>query len=53
MRLNKKVQTLWKEKFKAPLTLLVVTLDPLGDTPAVLKNYGARFSLDEKSSFLF
>jgi cytochrome oxidase Cu insertion factor (SCO1/SenC/PrrC family) len=52
MRHNKKVQTLWKGKFKVPLTLLVVTLDPIGDTPAVLKDSGARFSLDEKSTFL-
>jgi protein SCO1/2 len=52
MRLNKKVQTLWKQKIKAPLSLLVVTLDPVGDTPEVLKKYGARFSLDEKTSFL-
>lgn len=52
MQLNKKVQTLWKKEFKAPLNLLIVTLDPVGDTPEVLKKYGARFSLDEKSTFL-
>ncbi|MFM8269201.1 MAG: SCO family protein [Pseudomonadota bacterium] len=52
VRLNKKVQDLWKKEIKAPLTLLIVTLDPEGDTPEVLKKYGLRFSLNEKSTFL-
>lgn len=52
MRLNKKVQTLWKKEFSAPLKLLVVTLDPEGDTPEKLKTYGNKFQLDEKDTFL-
>lgn len=43
---------LWKKELGAPLNLLIVTLDPVGDTPSVLKKYGARFSLDEKTTFL-
>lgn len=52
MRLNKKTQELWAKQIKAPLKLLIVTLDPVGDTPEILKKYGERFSLDSKSSFL-
>ena len=52
MRLNKKIQDLWLKKIKSPLKLLIVTLDPQGDTPEILKKYGSRFSLDEKTTFL-
>jgi len=52
MRLNKKAQTLWKKELAHPLRLLIVTLDPEGDTPEILKKYGAKFELDEKSTFL-
>ena len=52
MQLNKKVQRLWKKEISAPLKLLIVTLDPEGDTPAILKKYGERFSLLEKETFL-
>ncbi len=40
MRLNRKVQTLWKKEMQEPLKLLIVTLDPSGDTPQILKKYG-------------
>lgn len=52
MRLNRQVQDLWKKNFSVPLKLLIVTLDPEGDTPAKLKEYGTRFSLDPKNSVL-
>lgn len=52
MQLNRKVQRLWKKEISAPLKLLIVTLDPEGDSPALLKKYGERFSLSEKESFL-
>jgi len=52
MRLNQKVQLLWKKDIPHPLKLLIVTLDPEGDTPEVLKKYGERFQLDPKNSFL-
>ena len=52
MRLNRKVQTLWKKEMQEPLKLLIVTLDPSGDTPQILKKYGERFQLDLKNSFL-
>lgn len=52
MRLNRQVQDLWKKNFSAPLNLLIVTLDPEGDTPQKLKEYGERFSLNPKTSFL-
>ena len=52
MRLNKKTQDLWKKSLKAPLKLLIVTLDPVGDTPAILDAYGKRFALEPESTFL-
>lgn len=52
MRLNKKTQVLWKKSLKAPLKLLIVTLDPVGDTPAILDAYGKRFALEPESTFL-
>ena len=52
MRLNKKVQSLWKKEVKAPLKLLIVTLDPQGDTPELLKKYGEKFQLDPSSTVL-
>jgi len=52
MRLNHKVQSLWNKEFREPLKLLIVTLDPEGDTPDILKKYGEKFQLDLKNSFL-
>jgi len=52
MRLNQQVQELWKKTFSEPLKLLIVTLDPEGDTPEKLLEYGKRFSLDPKNSVL-
>jgi|688.fasta_scaffold305900_2 protein SCO1/2 len=46
MRLNKQTQALWKKEIPAPLRLLIVTLDPEGDTPEALKKYGMKHGLE-------
>lgn len=53
MRLNKQTQALWKKEIPAPLHLLIVTLDPEGDTPEALKKYGIKHGLEmEKTSLI-
>ena len=52
MQLNRKSQALWKKEIGTPLRLLVITLDPEADTPAVLKKYGQTHGLDMKNSTL-
>jgi protein SCO1 len=49
MTLNKQLLREWKKKKPGlPLKLLIVTLDPAYDTPAVLKKFGETHKLDYK-----
>ncbi|NBX92636.1 MAG: SCO family protein [Proteobacteria bacterium] len=52
MRLNRQTQELWKKNFKEALHLLIVTLDPEGDTPELLKKFGQKHGIDLKQASL-
>ena len=53
MTLNKQVFKIWQQKSPSiPLKFLVVTLDPVNDTPSVMNSFGARYGLDTKSFLL-